>query len=394
MAHAGIGGLGLRSLAIFGATGSVGTAALDLVRAGEGTYGVHTLTAGRNSAAMIALAHEFSPKTIVMADPKAAAEVRAEIDSCQVLAGEAGLIEAAQGEYDLHIASIVGIAGLAPTFAALQTGRDVALANKEALVCAGSLMMSEAKAKGARLLPVDSEHNAIFQCFEAVERDQIVSVQLTGSGGPFRGWTAAQIANATLDQALKHPNWSMGPKITIDSATLMNKALEVIEARWLFDLKPEQVEVVIHPQSIVHSAVTYADGSILAQLGSPDMRTPLAYTMAYPKRAANGGTPLRLTDLRGLTFEQPDEIAFPTLGYARHALESQSLSASIALNSANEVLNEAVREQLIPFGALMPMLGDVLDAIDMQDIRGLADIRAFDEEVRRKAMALLQRKAR
>ena len=381
----------MKSLALFGATGSIGMAALDLVRQSKGRYSVHTLTADRNVQAMLALAEEFNPSCIVMANASAARQIRARVSGIEVLDGQTGLVEAAKGKYDLHIASIVGIAGLAPTYAALNQGHDVALANKEALVCAGALMMAAAASSGAQLLPVDSEHNAIFQCFEISQRSRIRSVQLTGSGGPFRGWTAGQIANASLAQALKHPNWSMGPKITIDSATLMNKALEMIEARWLFNLRPDQIEVVIHPQSIVHSAVTYADGSVLAQMGKPDMRTPLAYCLAYPDRAAAGGMPLSLTDLANLTFEQPDEIAFPSLGYARAVLRSQSPSDAIALNSANETLNAAVRAGRLPFGMLMPLLGKTLDKLTGQPISNLEDIMAFDMSVRQTCEALIMR---
>lgn len=379
-----------KSLALFGATGSVGQAAIDLVRRRPEAFSFHVLTANANVSEMANLVEEFRPEFAVMADAEAAKALAQQIEApTKVLAGSAGLEEAAQAPYDLMISAIVGFAGLAPTYAAVQAGRDIALANKEALVCAGSFIMSAAQESGSRILPVDSEHNAIFQCWEERHRAQISSIQLTGSGGPFRGWSAEQIAEASLDQALKHPNWSMGAKITIDSATLMNKALEMIEARWLFDTPAEQIEVVIHPQSIVHSCVTYADGSILAQLGSPDMRTPLTYCMAYPDRAPEGGTPLRLTDLSALTFETPDETAFPALGLARAAMADPSGAMSIALNAANEILNQAVRERRLPFGKLVPNLQDILAGLSLPAIPDMAAVAAFDAEVRRQVQESL-----
>ncbi len=374
-----------KSLALFGATGSVGQAAIDLVRRRPQDYSFSVLTAHSSVAAMEALVAEFQPDFAVMADPEAARALAAKVSGpTQVLSGPEGLEEAAQAPYDLMISAIVGFAGLAPTYAAAQAGRSIALANKEALVCAGSFIQAAVKQSGSQLLPVDSEHNAIFQCWDERHRAQIKSIQLTGSGGPFRGWSAQQIAGASLNQALKHPNWSMGAKITIDSATLMNKALEMIEARWLFDVSVEQIEVVIHPQSIVHSCVTYADGSILAQLGSPDMRTPLAYCMAYPERAPEGGTPLRLTDLSALTFEVPDEAAFPALGLARAAMAEPTGAASIALNAANEILNQAVRDGRLPFGRLIPMLKTFLAGLKYPPIPDMAAVAAYDREVRRK----------
>ena len=372
-----------KSIAIFGASGSVGSAALDLIRRQPEAYGVRVLTADRAVGKMANLIGEFKPAYAVMANETAARELRACIDGpTQVLSGPDGLIHAAQCDYDLMISAIVGFAGLAPTYAALCAGRDVALANKEALVCAGALIREAAQASGARILPVDSEHNAIFQCWQSQHRSAIESVQLTGSGGPFRGWTASQIRQADLSDALKHPNWSMGPKITIDSATLMNKALEMIEARWLFDLRPDQLEVVIHPQSIVHSCVTYRDGSTLAQLGCPDMRTPLAYCLAYPERAPLGGQRLNLTDLKGLTFEQADEDAFPTLNLARTAMGETSPAFSLALNGVNEVLNAAVRKRELPFGRLIPGICEVMAQVPLPMIAHMDQIIAYDREIR------------
>ena len=370
-----------KSLALFGATGSVGQAAIDLVRAHPENFRFSVLTAHSNVKAMADLVAEFQPDFVVMADADAASELARQIPR-PVLSGAQGLEEAAQAPYDLMISAIVGFAGLAPTYAAVRAGHNIALANKEALVCAGGFIQAAAQQSGSLILPVDSEHNAIFQCWEDRHKAQIKSIQLTGSGGPFRSWSRQQIAKARLDQALKHPNWPMGAKITIDSATLMNKALEMIEAHWLFGLPSEQIEVVIHPQSIVHSCVTYADGSVLAQLASPDMRTPLAYCLAYPDRAPEGGTPLRLMELGALTFEAPDEAAFPALSLARAAVAQASGAASIALNAANEILNLAVREARLPFGRLVPVLQDFLGGLSLPAIPDMAAVATFDEEVR------------
>ena len=374
-----------KSLAIFGATGSIGASTLDLVRCQPALYRASILTGHANVSAMKALVQEFQPDLVVMSAPGAAEALRQVLPTpAHILSGEQGLIDAAQAPYDLMVAAIVGFAGLAPTYAALKLGRDVALANKEALVCAGEFMIAEAAASGAKILPVDSEHNAIFQCLETRNRAQIHSIQLTASGGPFRGWSAAQIAEATLAQALRHPNWSMGAKITIDSATLMNKALEMIEARWLFDVHGDQLQVVIHPQSVVHSCVTYQDGSTLAQLGNPDMRTPIAYCLAYPDRAHRGGTPLNLTTLSGLSFETPDEEAFPTLALARAAMLDDGQGTSIALNAINEILNGAVRENRLPFGKLISSLTSMMQSLDMPRVASMTDVFAWDAQVRAK----------
>ncbi len=383
-----------KALAIFGATGSIGTSTLDLVRRQPEAYRAAILTAQANVDAMVALVAEFHPDLVVMADPAAARSLQAALKDVQprlpVLAGAEGLVHAAEHPYDLMVAAIVGFAGLAPTLAAVSAGRDLALANKEALVCAGGLLMATAAAQGARILPLDSEHNAIFQCWEDRHRDRILSVQLTASGGPFRGWQAHDVAQADLDQALKHPNWSMGAKVTIDSATLMNKALEMIEARWLFDLAPDQLEVVIHPQSIVHSCVSYADGTTLAQLGQPDMRTPIAYCLAYPDRARVGGPALSLTQVAQMTFEPPDEAVFPTLALARAAMAgeaAQGTALGLALNAVNEVLNAAVRARRLPFGRLMPTLCAMMESLDVPKGETLDDLRALDAWVRAETSA-------
>ncbi len=383
-----------KSLAIFGATGSVGTSTLDIVRRQPDAYRAAILTARSNGDAMLALVREFCPDLVVMADPAAALSLQAALKGCQprlpVLAGPEGLRHAAEQPYDLMVAAIVGFAGLAPTLAAVSAGRDVALANKEALVCAGHLIMATAAAQGARILPLDSEHNAIFQCWEDRNRDRILNVQLTASGGPFRGWQAHEVAQASLEQALRHPNWSMGAKITIDSATLMNKALEMIEAHWLFNLTSDQLEVVIHPQSIVHSCVTYADGTTLAQMGHPDMRTPIAYCLAYPDRARIGSPPISLTQVACLTFESPDEAVFPTLALARAAMLGEAARGTglgLALNAVNEVLNAAVRAQRLPFGRLMPTLCAMMDSLEVPRGETLEDLIALDTWVRAETIA-------
>ncbi|MGB0718441.1 MAG: 1-deoxy-D-xylulose-5-phosphate reductoisomerase [Alphaproteobacteria bacterium] len=384
----------MKSLAIFGATGSIGSSTLDLVRKEPDSYRVSILTAHSNVSAMQRLAQEFKPDLLVMSDCSAANQLERLMPTVPILSGADGLRSAAKEPYDLMIAGIVGFAGLAPTYQAISLGRSVALANKEALVCAGDLILSKAEETGALLLPVDSEHNAIFQCWEHHNREQIKSVQLTASGGPFRGWTAEQLTAASIDEALRHPNWNMGPKVTLDSATLMNKGLEMIEARWLFDLRPEQLEVVVHPQSIVHSCVTYSDGSTIAQMGQPDMRTPISYCLAYPNRAQVGGDILSLSTLTDLTFEKPDETVFPALKLARKVMAADDSSQSLALNAVNEVLSEAVLARQIAFGKLIPILSRIMDTIELNRADSIEARYALDSEIRAKSRELLDKWAR
>jgi 1-deoxy-D-xylulose-5-phosphate reductoisomerase len=327
-----------RSVTLLGATGSIGASTVDLLKRERERYRVTAVTANKSAAALAALARDLGARFAAIGDPEAYGELKDALSGTGIEAGagESGLVEAAERPADWVIGAITGSAGLKPTLAAADRGAIVALANKETLVCAGGLFMRRAAASGATVLPVDSEHNALVQAMSGSRREDVRRVILTASGGPFRTASAAAIKAATVEQALKHPNWSMGAKVTIDSATLMNKGLELIEAHHLFSLPSEQIDVLVHPQSIVHSLVEFCDGSLIAQLGSPDMRIPIAYCLAWPGRI-NGPAPrLDLARAATLNFEQPDLARFPALALARRALEAGG-SAPTVLNAANEV---------------------------------------------------------
>ncbi len=346
---------GERSVTLLGATGSIGASTIDLIKRERGRYRVEAVSANTNAVALAALAREIGARFAAVGDPAAYRELKDELSGSgiEAAAGEAAVVEAAQRPAQWVIGAITGAAGLRPTLAAAERGAIVALANKETLVCAGGLFMRRAAEAGATVLPVDSEHNALFQAMGAGRREDVRRVILTASGGPFRTWTAAQIRGATLEQALKHPNWSMGPKVTIDSATLMNKGLEVIEAFHLFALKPDEIDVVVHAQSVIHGLVEFRDGSFIAQLGSPDMRIPIAHCLAWPERI-NGPAPrLDLAQVATLSFERPDLTRFPALGLARRALEAGG-GAPTVLNAANEV---AVGEFLVEKAGIRGNIG-------------------------------------
>lgn len=327
-----------RSVSILGATGSIGSSTVDLIKRSRDRFRVEAVTANSNAAALAAIARDLGARVAVLADNAGYAELKTLLagSGIETAAGEAALIEAAQRPAEWVMAAIAGAVGLKPTLAAIERGATVALANKECLVCAGSLFMRRAKASGAAVLPVDSEHNAVFQALGAGRREDVSRVILTASGGPFRTWTLEQIKAATTEQALKHPNWSMGPKVTIDSATLMNKGLEVIEAHHLFGLEPAEIEVLVHPQSVVHGLVEFRDGSVVAQLGPADMRVPIAHCLAYPERLDGPVSRLDLAALRELTFENPDLARFPALGLARQAMVTGGAAPTV-LNAADEV---------------------------------------------------------
>jgi 1-deoxy-D-xylulose-5-phosphate reductoisomerase len=354
---------GLRRLAILGSTGSVGEQALAVAEAFPERYRVVALAAGRKIEKLAAQALRFQPALVSVADAAGAAALRERLAGAriEIAVGAAGLEAVATHPSDLVLSALVGAVGLAPTLAAIRAGRDVALANKEVLVMAGALVLREARARGVTLLPVDSEHSAIFQALAGQRREDVSRLILTASGGPFRTWDAARIARATVAEALRHPNWEMGPKITIDSATLMNKGLEVIEARWLFDAAPEQVDVVVHPQSIVHSLVEFRDGSVLAQLGQPDMRVPIAVALAHPERLPLDLPRLDLAALGRLDFEAPDRKRFPCLELAYEALRG-SEAAPAVLNAANEIAVAAFLEGAVPFPAIAAANAAVLEA--------------------------------
>jgi 1-deoxy-D-xylulose-5-phosphate reductoisomerase len=329
---------GMRSISILGATGSIGASTVDLIKRNRDRYRVETVAAGRNAAALAKVAREVGAKLAVVSDETAYAELKDALggSGIEAAAGETALVEGATRPADWVMASIAGAIGLRPTLAAIEAGMTVALANKECLVCAGGLFMRRARATGATVLPVDSEHNAIFQALTAGPREGVKRIILTASGGPFRTWSLDEIRAATVEQALKHPNWAMGPKVTIDSASLMNKGLELIEAHHQFGLPIAQIDVLVHPQSVIHGMVEYRDGSVVAQLGAPDMRIPIAHCLAWPERIEGPANRLDLAAVRQLTFEDPDLVRFPALRLAREAIATGGAAPTV-LNAADEV---------------------------------------------------------
>jgi 1-deoxy-D-xylulose-5-phosphate reductoisomerase len=384
----------VRSITILGATGSVGVSTVDLIKRAPERYRVEAVTARRNAVALAKIAREVGARLAVVADPAAYDELKQALagSGIEAAAGEGALLDAAQRPADWLMAAISGAVGLKPTLAAIERGATVALANKECLVCAGGLFMRRAAATGATVLPVDSEHNAIFQALGAGPREDVRRIILTASGGPFRTWSMEAIKAATPEQALKHPNWSMGPKITIDSASLMNKGLEVIEAFHLFSLKPEEIDVLVHPQSVVHGLVEFRDGSVVAQLGSPDMRIPIAHCLAWPKRIDGPAARLDLAKIRDLTFEAPDLERFPALALARRVLQTGGAAPTV-FNAANEV---AVAEFLggrIGFPVITALVEATLDAASGRGLLGdpldIDAALAVDHNARSLALALL-----
>lgn len=372
-----------RCLSLFGATGSVGQSTLDLVRHAAGDWRVTVLTANGDVAGLAALAREFRPDVAVIADESRHAALAEALagTGVAVAAGADALVEAAQRPADLVMAAIVGTAGLAPTMAALQAGRDVALANKESLVSAGALMTAAARASGATILPVDSEHNAIFQCLAGGRIDHVRRIILTASGGPFRTMSAADMARVTPAQAVAHPNWSMGAKISVDSATMMNKGLELIEAHHLFPVGLDRIEILVHPQSVIHSLVEYVDCSTLAQLGSPDMRIPISSALAWPQRMATPCAPLDLAAIARLDFEAPDEARFPATALCRAAI-AEGGARPAQLNAANEVAVAAFLAGRISFPAIVDTVRRVIDADAPSAPASLEDIFAVDGAAR------------
>jgi len=336
----------MRGIAILGATGSIGLSTLDVVRRHPDRYHVAALSANTDVPGMLALCREFRPQLAAMADPASAKALQGALSveglAVDVMAGASG-VEAVATHPDASylMAAIVGAAGVLPTLAAVRLGRRILLANKEALVVSGALFMAEAHASGAEILPIDSEHNAVFQCLprdfaSGLEKVGVERILLTASGGPFRRRSLTELRDVTPQQACAHPNWDMGRKISVDSATMMNKGLEVIEARWLFDARPDQIQVVVHPQSVIHSLVQYVDGSVLAQMGNPDMRTPIAHALAWPARHSSGVAALNLFDIARLDFEPPDLQRFPCLRLAFEAVRAGGTAPAV-LNAANEV---------------------------------------------------------
>ncbi len=383
----------MKRISILGVTGSIGTSALDLIARNRDSFSCIAFTANENVEALAVAARTCHAKLAVIANEAHYEVLKTHLSGSgiEVAAGAEAIENAAAMEADFVLSAIVGAAGLRPTLSAIKQGRTVGLANKESLVCAGDLMTETVKASGARLLPVDSEHNAIFQVFDFDRPETIAKIILTASGGPFREWSLEAMRSATPAQAVKHPNWSMGAKISVDSATLMNKGLELIEAYHLFPVNVDQLDVIIHPQSVVHSMVEYIDGSVLAQLGSPDMRTPIAYAMAWPERMAAPVPRLNLADVAKLEFLKPDMVRFPALGLAWEALKAGG-AAPATLNAANEVAVAAFLDGRIGFLDIASIVSDTLDKIKFASILTVEDVMIVDENARVHATDLVKRK--
>ena len=383
---------GQRSLSIFGATGSIGLSTLDLVRQHRDQYRLVALTANGNAAELAKLAREFKPDVAVVADEGAYGDLRDALDGTDIrtAAGADALVEAAQMGADWTMAAIVGCAGLPSTMAAIDAGKTVALANKEALVSAGDLMMAAVERSGATLLPVDSEHNAIFQCLAGGRIDQVRKITLTASGGPFRTFSLEQMSGVTPAQAVAHPNWDMGAKISVDSATMMNKGLELIEAHHLFPVGLDKLDIVVHPQSVIHSMVEYVDRSTLAQLGSPDMRIPFASTLAWPERLETNSEPLDLARISKLEFEAPDMVRFPALRLARAAAE-QGGAAPAILNAANEIAVAAFLAGRIGFLDIARLVEETLTDYAPNAPHTLDHLFSIDAAAREYAKGLMEK---
>ena len=381
-----------RRVTILGSTGSIGRNTVDLIARAPERFAVEALTGNRNVALLAEQARSLRARLAVVADPALYGDLRDALAGSDVLAaaGPDAVAEAAARPAEWVMAAIVGAAGLKPTLGAVRRGAVVALANKECLVCAGDLMVAEVRAHNAALLPVDSEHSAIYQVFEFERAEMVERIVLTASGGPFRTWTKARMAKATPEEAVAHPNWSMGAKISVDSATMMNKGLETIEAYHLFPIDKSQVDVVVHPQSVIHSMVAYADGSVLAQMGTPDMRTPIAFALAWPRRMAAPVERLDLVRVGSLTFEAPDENRFPALRLARAALAAGG-SAPAVLNAANEIAVAAFLDRSIGFLDIASVVEDALAQVSARPLADLETVTEVDGEGRRAAKAAVAR---
>jgi 1-deoxy-D-xylulose-5-phosphate reductoisomerase len=375
----------VKRITVLGVTGSVGRRALELVERFPEEFRLEGMAARGSSPELIAtLCARHRPRAIALHDPRAVDALARALPRPrpEILSGPEGLVTlAAEVPADIVLSAIVGGAGLLPTMAAIRSGKTVALANKETLVMAGSLMTAAARERKVPLLPVDSEHSAIFQCLEGHNRGDVHRIMLTASGGPFRTLPKAELARVTVAETLQHPTWKMGAKITVDSATLMNKGLEVIEARWLFDLAPEQVQVVVHPQSVVHSMVEYVDGSVIAQLGVADMGIPILYAFSYPRRLPSDGARLQLTQVGALTFEEPDTDRFPCLGLARQAL-LEGGSAPVILNAANEVAVAAFLEGRLRFTQIPELITEALSHVPGRALDSIASCVDVDGQTR------------
>jgi 1-deoxy-D-xylulose-5-phosphate reductoisomerase len=381
-----------KKVSILGSTGSIGTSTVDLLLRNPDRFDVVALTGNSNVKLLAEQARLLQPEFVCVADPKNYTALKEELSglNIEIGAGEFAVIEAAQRNVEWVMASIVGAAGLAPTLEAVKRGATVGLANKESLVCAGDLMMECVTQHGATLLPVDSEHNAIFQVLDFNKPDSIEKIILTASGGPFRTFSLDDMQIVTPEQAVAHPNWSMGAKISVDSASMMNKGLELIEAYHLFPVEERNIEILVHPQSVIHSMVSYVDGSVLAQLGSPDMRTPIAYALAWPERMAAPSPKLDLAEIAQLNFERPDTERFPALRLAREALQAGK-SAPCVLNAANEESVSAFLKRQIGFLDIPALVEETLSQFDHQSMSSIDDVLTVDRKARRMALHAIEK---
>lgn len=378
----------MKKITILGSTGSIGTQSIEVIKKHPDRFKVEALTCGKNIERLAEQIKMFQPSFAVTEREEDAVTLAARFPKTEFAWGRRGLVAAAEGDCDMVLNSLVGMRGLEPTYAAIQKGKDIALANKETLVAGGAIVMDAVATKGIKLLPVDSEHSAIFQCLEGNSNRPVKKILLTASGGPFRGYTKQQLENVTLEQALKHPNWSMGAKITVDSATMMNKGLEVIEAKWLFDVPADKIQVLVHPQSIMHSAVEFEDNSVIAQMGIPDMKIPISLALGYPDRLVSDDRELDFfAEGANLTFEKPNMDVFRCMGLAYDAIK-QGGSYPVVLNGANEVLVSAFLERRIGFMGIQKKLESILDkhkpAYNL-DLEGILEIdretRKYTEEI-------------
>ncbi len=381
----------MKNIAILGSTGSIGQSTLSVIEKFPDRFRVVALAAGNNIELLAKQVHQFKPQIVSVVNPISAESLKKKCGDpkLRIFSGIEGMIQvAAAEEAEITVSAIVGTAGLVPTMAAIRAGKTIALANKEVLVTAGELVMDECLSRGVRLLPVDSEHSAIFQCLHAGAKSDVRNLILTASGGPFRSFSQKELDAVSLGQALKHPNWSMGKKITIDSATLMNKGLEVIEARWLFGMTPDRIRVLVHPQSIVHSMVEYGDGAVVAQLGVPDMKGPIAYALSFPERLPGVSPPPDLASVGALTFEQPDLQRFPCLAYGFDALRAGG-SMPAALSAANEVAVKYFLEERIGYTDIARIIRQTMDSHTPGPIKTVEDALKADLWARQEAEKII-----
>ncbi len=380
----------MKKIAILGSTGSIGTQALDIIERNSNDFKVEVLSCAKNIDVLCSQIEKFRPGIVVVDKESDALNLSRKYPKIHVMYGTEGLIEAAESSYDLLLNSLVGMLGLIPTYHAVCKGRDIALANKETLVAGGEIVMKQVLKNNVKMLPVDSEHSAIFQSLQGNKKEQLKKIYLTASGGPFRGYSLEQLQKVTLEQALKHPNWNMGNKITIDSATMMNKGLEVIEAKWLFDVPASKIQIAVHPQSVIHSMVEYMDNSIIAQLGAPDMRVPISYAFGYPDRIQNNFEPLDLFGLgANLTFEKPDLKTFKTIAMAYEAIEKGG-TYPVVMNGANEALVQLFLEKKINFIDIQNNIEKVMNAHVPIYNMGLEEIIEADKVARNMVYELVK----